>query len=97
MTTMRYVFLIKRPNDGFAWGAVYEDYEAALAVEHRVSEIVRVNFEPRQKICTVCGGTGADPMSDVVNWLPCVSCKGAKYITAKPADLLGWKKPDATG
>lgn len=27
-------------------------------------------------ICHVCRGTGADPMSDIVNWLPCTNCNG---------------------
>lgn len=28
--------------------------------------------------CPTCRGTGADPMSDVVDWLPCPTCKGVK-------------------
>lgn len=26
--------------------------------------------------CSDCGGHGADPMSDNVNWLPCRKCQG---------------------
>jgi hypothetical protein len=28
------------------------------------------------RACTVCGGTGADPLSDNLNWLPCGHCRG---------------------
>jgi hypothetical protein len=27
-------------------------------------------------ICPSCNGTGVDPLSDNVDWLPCSSCKG---------------------
>lgn len=27
--------------------------------------------------CLVCRGSGRDPMSDNVNWLPCSSCGGS--------------------
>jgi len=35
---------------------------------------------PKLAVCPVCKGTGADPMSDVTNWLPCTRCKGNKTI-----------------
>lgn len=30
--------------------------------------------------CTDCGGHGADPMSDNVNWLPCRKCQGTGRV-----------------
>ena len=30
--------------------------------------------------CPNCGGHGADPMSDNVNWLPCKRCNGTGRV-----------------
>lgn len=39
---------------------------------------------PRQWLpkCRECGGHGADPLSDNVNWLPCKSCGGSGVETS---------------
>lgn len=41
----------------------------------RAAELQRAAVAPEQ-ICPSCKGTGADPMSDVTNWLPCQKCAG---------------------
>jgi hypothetical protein len=46
---------------GLLWGKqIQTEIDAALANDK----------------CTICKGTGADPMSDNVNWLPCTQCSG---------------------
>jgi len=30
--------------------------------------------------CPVCNGTGANPASDNMNWLPCSECNGKKVV-----------------
>lgn len=37
--------------------------------------------DDKQK-CTACHGHGCDPMSDVMHWLPCTTCKGSGFATA---------------
>jgi len=34
-------------------------------------------------VCRICKGSGADPMSDNVNWLPCGVCRGTGKASAK--------------
>lgn len=41
-------------------------------VESVLAALARTGGE----VCHVCKGTGRDPMSDNVNWLPCNSCNG---------------------
>ena len=39
--------------------------------------------------CSYCGGHGADPWSDNVNWLPCPKCRGsgqARAMSHQPRD-----------
>lgn len=31
----------------------------------------------RRLKCKVCNGTGANPLSDNANWLPCMECRGS--------------------
>lgn len=31
-------------------------------------------------VCRTCKGTGRDPMSDTMNWLPCPTCRGKKPV-----------------
>ena len=42
-----------------------------IAEHHRVFDLAN-----REK-CSYCGGHGADPMSDNVNWLRCPECGGS--------------------
>jgi hypothetical protein len=37
-------------------------------------------YEPAKVTCPTCKGTGADPMSDNVNWLPCGTCHGERRV-----------------
>lgn len=43
--------------------------------------------QSREVKCILCNGTGADPMSDIVNWLPCAPCAGTglMLVTQHPA------------
>lgn len=38
--------------------------------------------------CPTCGGHGADPLSDNLNWRPCYSCSGTGQVTAQYAAHL---------
>ena len=41
-----------------------------MHVQDEIDELLRL------KLCLVCKGTGRNPMSDNVNWLPCSTCNG---------------------
>ena len=35
--------------------------------------------------CPTCAGTGANPLSDNTNWLPCQTCRGLGTVAALAA------------
>lgn len=41
-----------------------------------ISQMEDAVNEEKGRTCPYCRGTGANPMSDNVNWLPCSSCSG---------------------
>lgn len=43
---------------------------------------------PTVVTCPTCGGHGADPLSDNVNWRPCNTCGGSGLIKAPDAPRL---------
>ena len=50
-----------------------------------------LNSAPLGRKCRACGGHGADPMSDNVNWLPCGQCGGTGREAPKGAE----RRPNA--
>lgn len=40
-------------------------------------DVILDTRDEHQTPCTVCRGSGRDPLSDNVNWLPCLTCGGA--------------------
>jgi hypothetical protein len=44
-------------------------------------------------ICMACNGTGADPMSDNTNWLPCSVCKNRPVKDSEGGAILSMVRP----
>lgn len=39
------------------------------------------------ELCATCHGTGADPLSDNVNWLPCSTCHGSGQVPSPETEI----------
>jgi hypothetical protein len=57
----------KSQSSGRDWRALADELNGET-VRERESELVT---------CASCRGTGRNPLSDTVNWLPCDTCAGA--------------------
>ena len=51
------------------------------------SAIQHASIYHADRICQSCRGTGRNPMSDTVNWLPCAACGGRGEIKPAPAAI----------
>lgn len=58
------------------WGNTSRLDVALLDNAERTRKAAIARAEGRGEKCQACRGTGADPLSDNLNWLPCKACGG---------------------
>ena len=77
---MKYIFYhrpIGKPEIPLATTEIEANSKVAAESDfYSAYEDLPVHVVKIEAICPHCNGTGADPMSDNVDWLPCQSCSG---------------------